>query len=375
MTFTHPWSPLSAASAAAWEMEEGLWNKHNVPKLGAALSYYTIFSIAPLMIVVVAIIGFAFGRQAAQGQIMAQIQDMIGRDGAQAIQTVIANADQPKTGAIATILGLITLFLGASGVLTELRDSLNRIWEVKADSSGGLWRIVRDRLASFGMVLAIGFLLLVSLMLSAAIAAAGKFMGGLLPVPAIVLQLVNMVFSFIVIAALFALIYRFLPDDQIEWDDVAIGSLVTALLFTLGKFAIGLYLGKAGIGSAYGAAGSLVVVLAWVYYSAQIFFFGAEFTHVYSMRHGSHQSVEEGALVVTTPVHISTPPEQRFGTLMPGDAIPNGNSRSEAAYQESHPTALHEDPSSKAFRLVSVAALGGLGVWLARSIGRRGSIE
>jgi membrane protein len=351
------------------------WNKHNAPKLGAALSYYTILSIAPLTIVVIAIIGFALGKQAAQGQIMTQIQGMVGYDGAQAIQTVIANADKPKTGLIATILGLVTLFLGASGVLAELRDSLNRIWEVKPQSSGGLWGMVRDRLMSFGMVLAIGFLLLVSLVLSAAISAAGKYVGGMLPVPAGVLHLVNIVFSFVVIAALFALIYRFLPDDRIEWNDVAIGAIVTALLFTLGKFAIGIYLGKAGVGSAYGAAGSLVVVLAWIYYSSQIFFFGAEFTHVYSMRHGSHQRTEEGAPVVTVPVHISTPPEQRLGTMTPDDSISNRISPSPAAYPESRSTALDGDPASKAFRLASLAALGGLGVWLARSVGRRGPIE
>jgi membrane protein len=355
----------------AWDC----WNKHNAPKLGAALSYYTIFSIAPLMIVVIAIIGFVLGKQAAQGQIMAQIQGMMGSDGAHAIQTVIANADKPKTGLIATILGLITLFLGASGVLAELRDSLNRIWEVKPQSSGGLWSMVRERLMSFGMVLAIGFLLLVSLVLSAGISAAGKYVGGLLPVPAVVLHIVNIVFSFVVIAALFALIYRFLPDDRIEWDDVAIGAIVTALLFTLGKFAIGLYLGKAGIGSTYGAAGSLVVVLAWIYYSAQIFFFGAEFTHVYSMRHGSHQRTEEGSPVVTVPVHISTPPEQRLGTVTSEHWNSNGDSQNEAAYQGSPSTALDRDPSAKAFRLVSLAALGGLGVWLARSVGRREPLE
>jgi membrane protein len=349
------------------------WNKHNAPKLGAALSYYTIFSIAPLMIVVIAIIGFAFGRQAAQGQIMAQIQHLIGHDGAQAIQTVIANADQPKTGLIATIIGLITLFLGASGVLTELRDSLNRIWEVDVESSVGLWRIVRERLASFGMVLAIGFLLLVSLILSAAISAAGKFMDGLLPVPAAVLQIVNVLFSFIVITVLFALIYRFLPDDEIEWSDVAIGSIVTALLFTLGKFAIGLYLGRAGIGSAYGAAGSLVVVLAWIYYSAQIFFFGAEFTHVYSTQHGSHRRIEKGAPVVTVPVHVSTPPEQRFGTPLPGNPV--APPQSAMPRPESPSTALNGGPSAKAFRLVSVTALGELGVWLARSVGRQDPLE
>ncbi len=363
---------LRSVLSETWEN----WNKHNVPKLGAALSYYTVFSMAPLLVVILAIIGFVLGKQAAQGQIMAQIQGMVGAEGAKAIQTVIQHANQPKAGAIAATLSVITLFLGASGVFTELRDSLNRIWEVKAKPASGIWGMIRDRLLSFGMVLAIGFLLLVSLILSAGIAAAGKFVEGMLPVPEAILHIANVVFSFVVIAALFALIYRFLPDDRIDWSDVAIGSIVTALLFTLGKFAIGLYLGKASIGSAYGAAGSLVVLLAWVYYSAQIFFFGAEFTHVYAIRHGSHQRIEgERAPVATVPVHISTPPEQRLGTPAPTEPAASGDATRESAYQESRRTALHAEASSKAFRLASIAALGGLGIWLARTAGRRESAE
>ncbi len=352
------------------------WNKHNAPKLGAALSYYTVFSIAPLLVVIVAIVGLALGKEAAQGQIMAQIQGTVGAEGAQAIQTVIRHADQPKAGVISTILGLITLFLGASGVFAELRDSLNRIWEVKTKPASGLWGMLRDRLLSFGMVLAIGFLLLVSLILSAAIAAAGKFVAGMLPIPEAVLHVVNLVFSFVVIAALFGMIYRFLPDDRIEWSDVAIGSAATSLLFTLGKFAIGLYLGKASVGSAYGAAGSLVVLLAWIYYSAQIFFFGAEFTHVYAIRHGSHQRNQaEGAPAVTTPVDVSTPPDQRPGASARPEPASSRVIGDESPQPESRAMMLHDDPSAKAFRLVSIAALGGLGAWLARSAGRRESAE
>jgi membrane protein len=352
------------------------WNKHNAPKLGAALSYYTVFSIAPLLVVIVAIVGFVLGKEAAQGQIMAQIQSTVGVEGAQAIQTVIRHADQPKAGVIATVLGLITLFLGASGVFAELRDSLNRIWEVKTRSASGVWGMARDRLLSFGMVLAIGFLLLVSLILSAAIAAAGKFVGGMLPIPEAVLHIVNIVFSFIVIAALFGMIYRVLPDDRIEWSDVAIGSAATALLFTLGKFAIGLYLGKASVGSAYGAAGSLVVLLAWIYYSAQIFFFGAEFTHVYAIRHGSHQRSEaEGAPVVTTPVAVSTPPDQRRGAPARPEPAAGRATAHENPHEEPRAMMLRDDSSAKAFRLTSIAALGGLGAWLARSGGRRQSGE
>jgi membrane protein len=341
------------------------WMEHNAPKLGAALAYYSVLSLAPLLVVILAIVGLALGQGAAQGQIMAQIRGMLGDEGAKAIQAVIANASKPKAGGLATVLGLLTLFISTSGVFAELHDSLNRIWEVKAKPRGNfLVSLLRDRIFSFGMVLAVGFLLLVSLMASAALAGAAKYVSGALPLAPAVLFVLNNLLSLAVITVLFAMIYRFLPDDSIAWNDVWIGSLVTAILFTVGKFAIGMYLGQASFGSAYGAAGSLVIVLAWIYYSAQIFFFGAEFTHVYARRHGSHRDSEkQGAPVVTAPVEISTPPEQR----MPA--------------QTSAPAPEHvvrrtaESAASKAFRLTSLATLGGLGVWLVRSAGRRRAPE
>lgn len=282
------------------------WTRHNAPKLGAALAYYTVLSLAPLVIVVIAVIGLVFGRDAAQGQIMAEIQGMVGSQGAQAIQTVVANASKPASGIIASLLGLLTLFFGASGVFVELRDSLNRIWEVPPRPDGVIWSMIRERFLSFGMVLAIGFVLLVSLILSAGLAAAGAYVSGFLPIPAWILEIANSVLSLLVFTALFALIYMVLPETDIAWSDTLLGAAVTSVLFTIGKYLIGLYLGTASIASTYGAAGSLVIVLIWVYYSAQVFFFGAEFTHVYALRYGSHRpEIPSSAAVVTVPVSIT----------------------------------------------------------------------
>ena len=203
----------------------------------------------------------------------------MGPDGAKAIRGMIEHAQKPVSGIFASIIGLITLLFGASGVFGELRSALNKIWEVKPETSSGILAMIRVRFFSFGMVLAVGFLLLVSLIISAALAAIGKFFGGLLPMPEFVLSGINFVVSLLAIAVLFALIFKYVPETKIAWKDVWVGALATALLFTIGKFLIGFYLGKAGVGSAYGAAGSLIVVIIWVYYSSLIFFFGAEFTH------------------------------------------------------------------------------------------------
>ncbi len=262
------------------------WYAHNDQMLGAALAYYTVLSMAPLLMVVLAITGMAFGKAAAEGQIMGQLRSLIGADGAGVIQTVLKTASVPSQGVIASIVGFVVLLFSAAGVFNALRDSLNMIWEAKPATSG-FWTTVRGEFLSFGMVLGIGFLLMVSLVLSAAIAAVGKFVGDLLPVPEAVLHAANFVGAFAVVTFLFAAIYRVLPATEIPWGDVWVGAAFTSLLFSLGKLAIGLYLGKASVGSAYGAAGSLVVFLVWIYYSAQVFYFGAEFTHVYANRHGS----------------------------------------------------------------------------------------
>jgi membrane protein len=256
------------------------WNDHEAPRLGAALSFYTILSVAPLLILVIAVVALGIGRSAAQDQILDQVQGMMGRDGASAVRTVIEHSEKPASGSLTYIIGAITILFGASGVYEELRSALNKIWNVKPASAGGIVSLIKRRFFSFGMVLAIGFLLLVSLVVNAAIAASGRFVGGILPIAAIVLRGINFIVSFVVVAVLFALIFKYVPETKIAWRDVRPGAIATAALFTLGKFLIGVYLSKAAVGSAYGPAGSLIVVIVWVYYSSMIFFFGAEFTHV-----------------------------------------------------------------------------------------------
>jgi membrane protein len=260
------------------------WNKHEAPRLGAALAFYTILSLSPLVIIVVAVGGLIFSRSTAETHILSQVQAMIGPDGGKAVESMLANAQKPAAGIIGTTVGLLSLLFGASGVFTELRSALNLIWEVKPEETSGIVALLRERFFSFGMVLSIGFLLLVSLVLSTVLAAIGKFFGGLLPVPAGVLEVVNFLLSYIGVATLFGLIFRFVPEAKVRWDNVWLGACVTAILFTIGKTLIGLYLGKSSVGSTYGAAGSVIVVIVWVYYSAQIFFFGAEFTHAYAER-------------------------------------------------------------------------------------------
>ncbi len=255
------------------------------------MAFYTILSLSPLVILTVAIVALAFGKSTAQQQILTQVQGMIGQEGGKAVQDMLEHAQKPSAGITASVIALLTLFFGASGVFGELRSALNKIWEAKPRNASGFMGVVRQRFFSFGMVLAIGFLLMVSLVLSAGLAAAGKFAGGLLPLPGPILQALNFLISFLGIAVLFALIFKYVPETKVAWKDVWVGGLVTALFFTLGKFLIGLYLGKAGVGSAYGAAGSLIVVIVWVYYSAQIFFFGAEFTHVSAQRESSSSPV------------------------------------------------------------------------------------
>jgi membrane protein len=262
------------------------WNEHEAPRLGAALAFYTILSLAPLVILVVGIAALIFGHFTAQNQLLGQVDSMVGHQGAEAVKGMIEHAQKPASGIFASIIGVITLLFGASGVFGELRSALNEMWGVEPASEGGLWETVKQRFLSFGMVLAVGFLLLVSLVISAVLAALGTFLGGFLAIPVFALSSINFVVSLAAIAVLFALIFRYVPETKIAWKGIWIGATVTALLFTLGEFLIGLYFGKAAVGSAYGAAGSLVVVVVWVYYSAMIFLFGAEFTHVLEVATG-----------------------------------------------------------------------------------------
>jgi membrane protein len=270
------------------------WLSDKAPRLGASLAFYTLLSLAPLLIVIVAVASLVYGQEAARGQLVWQIQDLVGPDGAKAIQGLIQDAYRPGTGMVASLLGLLTLAFGASSVVVELRDALNTIWHVAPDPRNtgfaSIFRLAKERFYSFGLILGVGFLLLVSLVLNAWIAAMGSFFGSFLPTPELLLHIATFFFSFFVITFLFAAIYKLLPDVHLRWSDVVIGSSVTSLLFTIGKQLIGLYLGKASFGSTYGAAGSLVIVLVWVYYSAMLFFLGAEFTKVYTKTFGSQLS-------------------------------------------------------------------------------------
>ena len=279
------------------------WSRHKGARLGASLAFYTLLSLTPLLLVVVSFAGLVFGPKAAEGQVVWQIQSLVGPEAASAIQTVLEGTRHTTHGIIATAIGLLTLFFGASGVLIELRDALNTIWEIPAAQTTGLRTIMelaRERLFSFALVLAIGFLLLVSLVMSAAIAALGAFSARFLPIPEVFLHLINTVFSFVVITGMFAAIYKVVPDTKIQWRDVFLGAAVTSLLFTIGKFLIGLYLGKASFASSYGAAASVVVLIVWVYYSGQIFFLGAEFTKIFANRYGSQPTRHPMGMVTSS---------------------------------------------------------------------------
>jgi membrane protein len=267
------------------------WTEDKASALAAALAYYSLFSLAPLVLIAVAVAGLVFGQQAAEGELYTQLAGLIGDASAKALQGIVANMHQQKSGGVvATIVGLATLFFGATGVFAQLQDSMNTIWKAKPPSTNGIVEFLRVRLLSFSMVLGIGFLLLVSLVLSAVLAAVGEYLGSFVPGGAAVGQALNATVSLVVVTVLFAMIYKLLPDTYVAWRDVWLGALVTSLLFTIGKFAIGVYLGKASVASSYGAAGSVVILLLWVYYSSMILYLGAEFTHVYSMRHGSRRS-------------------------------------------------------------------------------------
>lgn len=266
----------------------GAWVDDYAPSMGAALAYYTLFSIAPLLIIAIAVAGLVFGQEAARGEIVAQIQDLIGQEGAIAVQGLLKSANEPAQGIFATVVSIITLVIGATTVFAELQSDLDRIWRVPAAAKeSGIWILLRTRLLSFGLVLGLGFLLLVSLVVSAVIAALGKWSNGFFEGWEALLNVLNLSLSFVITALLLAMIYKLMPRTRITWRDVWLGAAVTALMFEIGKFLIGLYLGKTSVASSFGAAGSLVVLLVWVYFSAQIFLLGAELTWVYSHEYGS----------------------------------------------------------------------------------------
>ncbi len=258
------------------------WWSDNALRLSASLSYYTLFSLAPMLIIVIAVAGMIFGQEAVEGRLMEEIQGLVGVESALAIQSMIQHARQPRVNATATVISLVAMVVLSTGVFVELQDALNLIWRItpRESSAAAFWRILKGRLFSFCLVLGIGFLLIVSLALSAAVAAIGHFFTALLPGPEVLIHGLYAIVSLALFTALFGMMFKILPDTSIAWRHVWMGAFVTAVLFTIGKVGIGLYLGKTGVASAYGAASSLAVILLWVYYSAMILFFGAEYTYV-----------------------------------------------------------------------------------------------
>jgi len=279
------------------------WQRDKASRLAAALAYYTAFSIAPLLLLIISIAGIFLGDEAARGTIFYQLEGLLGPEAAGFFQSAIAHSREPGASSVSAIIGIATLIWSAGNVFGQLQDALNTIWEVQPAPSG-IVGTVKRRIVPLTMVLGVGFLLLVSLGLSAAISAVGNFLGDILPGSNAFWQIVNVVLSFAIITLLFAAIYKVLPDVEVRWSDVWVGAAVTALLFVIGKTLIGLYLGHASVGSTYGAAGSLLVFLVWVYYSAQILFFGAEFTQVYARQRGSRIVPSEGAVPISTEARL-----------------------------------------------------------------------
>jgi membrane protein len=263
------------------------WSQDNAMTLGAALAFYTTFSLAPILIVVIAIFGYILGEKTVLGEILRRVHEMIGPQGAAAVKTMIADAYRPGAGFVATIIGLAVILIGSTSAFVMLKKALNIMWGAQPSPQSSVWFFLKARLLSFLMILVIGLLLLLSFTLSIALSIVTNFFRTLLPLPPFFIQACDFIFSIFLVTLLFALIYKVLPDVEIVWTDVWIGSIITAILFTLGKFLFGMYLGRSSITSAYGAASSLAIILMWVYYSAQIFFIGAELTQVYANRYGS----------------------------------------------------------------------------------------
>jgi membrane protein len=289
--------------------------------------YLPVFSLAPLLLLVIGVAGLVFGADAARGEIVGQLRGLIGQEGATAVQGLLESASKPATSFWTSLASIATLIIGATSVFAELQSSLDRIWRAPAAAQSlGVWGLVRSRVLSFGLILSIGFLLLVSLVVSAALAALGKWWGPLFGAWETILQSVNLILSLALITLLFALIYRILPRVRVAWRDVWIGAAVTALLFTAGKFGIGLYLGKAAVTSGFGAAGSIVLLLVWVYYSAQIFLLGAEFTWIYAHRHGSRVNEPVPGPSPVIPSRTATAAAESKGRPVPQPAAPQARS-------------------------------------------------
>jgi membrane protein len=320
MAAERPKRPAQARKRGIWPLlvqtfED--WKEDKATRLAAALAFYTALSIAPLLVVSIAISGLALGQEAARGEIVGELQGVVGAESARTIDSMIEGANKPRTGIIATVFGVLILLFGASGVFAELQGALNTIWEVEPKPRGGFWGVVRERFLSFAMVIVLAFLLLVALVMNSVLALLGKWVAGALPGGATLWHAVTFLVSLGVATFTFVLVFKFLPDVKIAWRDVWVGALVTAALFTLGKFLIGLYMGRAAVASTYGAAGSVMVLLLWVYYSSQILFFGAELTQVYARMYGSRIVPKENARAVTDAKAVKETPGGGHGTPLP----------------------------------------------------------
>ncbi|HKQ28083.1 MAG TPA: YihY/virulence factor BrkB family protein [Burkholderiales bacterium] len=317
-------APIKAVWSLSSEAIEA-WIEDYAPSMGAALSYYTLFSIAPLLLIVIGLAGLVFGPEAARGEIFGQLRGLMGDQGAAAVENLLQSADKPQGGTIATVTGIVMLLLGATTVFGELQNALDRIWRAPArNKASGWWNLLRSRVLSFGMILGIAFLLMVSLVMSALVSALGKLWGPAFKGWETMAHVLDLFITFGMVTVMFALIYKIIPRVRIQWRDVWIGAAVTAGLFAVGKFLIGLYLGKSSVASAFGAAGSLVVMMVWVYYSAQIFLLGAEFTWVYAHSYGSRRGErrprpEESAPVTPrSPAGASTTARADYPSVPPG---------------------------------------------------------
>ena len=342
------------------------WSGDHAQAMGASLAYYSLFSIAPLLLIIIAVAGIFFGPDAVRGAVFDQLSDLMGKAGSEAIAEMLAHANQPKTGGVAALLGVVLLLFGAAGVFGQLRAALDRIWRARVPAQGsGVWRWLRSNLLSMGMVLAMAFLIMVSLVLSAAVSTLGKWWSAYLGAWTIVAHVLDLVISFGMLTAVFAMIYKVMPRAKVEWHDVWVGAAVTALLFTIGKILIGLYLGKSSIGSSFGAFGSLAIFMVWVYYSAQIFLFGAEFTWVYAHELGSRRGEQR------------PPPVEEMIAVPP---LPEVNRQLPVPVMQIEKTVPARQPRRTTWYEVGIAAAflagGALGVWNARRppAAQRGSI-
>lgn len=296
------WRPFSKQLYHVMKCAVSEWMRHRASSKGAALAFYTAFSIAPILVLVIAVAGFFWGAEAAQGQLLTELKGLMGAQGAEAIQLVLKGAQNKESGIWATIIATLLLIVGATTVFAELKDSLDEIWNTPPATGAGWWILLRTRLLSFGLILVLAFLLMVSLVVSAGLAVVENFVGGLWKDATVILSWVAWLISFSVIAILFGVIYKLLPSIKLSWRDVIIGAIGTAAMFALGKFLIGLYIGNSGVANSFGAAGSMIALLLWVYYSAQIFFLGAEFARQYALQLGSLRDKpkeETGAIKVT----------------------------------------------------------------------------